>query len=145
KDNGVGLALDPSLLAADTDKALLAHVWDTCVVPALETAARQIKETSEATLVTAFTSVERRLHRQVLDRLPAEIGAARSTASRLEQELVAAVSSESNLRYQERALRALPPAVLIQAARSQAVSLQRLMPRAYETIELHGEVLVART
>ena len=73
RDHVVTLAFDPGVLAAGPDRALLVHAWDNAVAPALEAAARHVRETTHSAQLEAFVRFETRWHQAALDRLPGRI------------------------------------------------------------------------
>jgi hypothetical protein len=143
--NIVRLAFDPNLLARNGERALLAHLWDHAIAPALEKAARHARETAETAQLEAFARLEERWHRETLARLPSAVESNEYALSRLESQMRELVQKTDDMRRQQRALHLVGYDSLREAARQQWLALRRLVPATYRSIELRGTGLVAHS
>jgi hypothetical protein len=141
----VRLAFDPNTLARENDRGLLSHLWDQAVVPALEQAARHVREMADTAQVEAFARLEERWHRETIGRLPGAIENNEYSLTRLESQMRDLVQKTDDLRRQERALHLVGNSSLRDDAKQQWSAIRRLVPEVYRSVELQGSTLLART
>lgn len=143
--NVVRLGFDPNALAGDSDRALLTHLWDAAVAPALGKAAQNAQALADTSQVEAFARLEERWHRETLSRLPSAIENNEYQLTRLESQMRDLIQKTDDLRRQERALHVVGHASQRDAARQQWTAIRRLVPEVYRAVELRGTILVALT
>lgn len=143
--SAIQMAVDVEAVARAGQRALLVHLWDSAIVPALERAAAHAREAVDRLQLEAYLRFEENWHRTALARLPAEIDSNDYNATRLENQLRELVTKNEDLRRQERAMRSVSTEALLENARAQLVSVRRLVPATYRSIDLQGSQLIGRT